>query len=142
MIPAGSAVSGRVVEAKDAAHFKGHSLLSVELTEVRRHGSALPISTEAYTLEGKNRGTNSAEKIGGGAAVGAVLGGIFGHGKGAAIGALAGGGAGTAVQGVTRGQQVEIASESVIRFRLARPLTVKSTELPSTRESPTLHERP
>ena len=141
VIPAGSPVSGRVVEAKDAAHFKGHSSLSVQLTEVRRHGSALPISTDAYTLEGKNRGPNSAEKIGGGAAVGAVLGGIFGHGKGAAIGALAGGGAGTAVQGVTRGQQVEIASESVIRFRLSRPLTVRSSEAPSTHESPTLHER-
>ena len=141
VIPAGSAVSGHVVLAHDAGHFKGHSELSIELTEVRRHGTALPISTDAYTLEGKNRGANSAEKIGGGAAVGAVLGGIFGHGKGAAIGALAGGGAGTAVQGATRGQQVEIASESLIRFRLARPLTVSSSEAPSNEEPTTLHER-
>jgi hypothetical protein len=58
VIPAGSAVSGRVVAAKDAGHFKGHSLLSIELTSVRRHGTLLPISTDAYTVEGKNRGTN------------------------------------------------------------------------------------
>lgn len=141
VIPADSAVSGHVVAAHDAGHFKGHSLLSIELTEVRRHGTALTISTDAYTVEGKNRGTNSAEKIGGGAAVGALLGGIFGHGKGAAIGALAGGGAGTAVQGFTRGQQVEITSESLISFRLARPLTVRSSEASTSHERPTLHER-
>ncbi len=140
IIPAGSAVSGRVIDSKDAGHFKGHSILSVELTSVRRHGTIVPITTDAYTVEGKNRGTNSAEKIGGGAAVGAVLGGIFGHGKGAAIGALAGGGAGTAVQGFTRGQQVSIPSESLIRFRLAHSLTVGSAEQPSN-YGPTLHER-
>ena len=141
LLPAGSAVSGRVVAAKDAGHFKGHSLLSIELTDVRRHGTAVPVSTDAYTVEGKNRGTNSAEKIGGGAAVGAVLGGIFGHGKGAAIGALAGGGAGTAAQGFTRGQQVEIASETPIRFRLSHPLTVSTTEKPSNYAPTTLQER-
>ncbi len=141
VIPAGSAVSGRVVAAKDAGHFKGNSLLSVELTAVRRHGALLPITTRAYTVEGKGRGKNSAEKIGGGAAVGAVLGGIFGGGRGAGIGALAGGGAGTAYQGVTRGQQVQIASESLIRFQLAAPLTVRSAEKPSDYEPTTLHER-
>ena len=141
IIPAGSAVSGRVITAKDAAHFKGHALLSIQLTAVRRHGTLLPITTDAYTVEGKNRGKNSAEKIGGGAAVGALLGGIFGHGKGALIGAAAGGGAGTAVQGFTRGQQVEIASESLVRFRLARPLAVQTTETPSNYDPTTLHER-
>ncbi len=141
IIPAGSAVSGRVVVAKDAGHYKGHSELSIELTAVRRHGTLLPISTEAYTVEGKNRGKNSAEKIGGGAAIGAVLGGIFGGGKGAGIGALAGGGGGTVLQGVTRGQQVAISSESLVRFRLARPLTVRTSEKPSGYEPTTSRER-
>ena len=141
IIPAGSAVSGRVLVAKDAAHFKGHSELSVELTSVRRHGTAVPLATDAYTVEGKNRGTNSAEKIGGGAAIGAVLGGIFGGGKGAGIGALAGGGGGTILQGATRGQQVSIGSESIIHFHLARPLTVRSSESPSNYEPTTLRQR-
>ncbi len=141
LIPAGSAVSGRVIDAKDAGHFKGNSVLSVELTAVRRHGTLLNISTTPYTLEGKGRGKNSAEKIGGGAAIGAVLGGIFGGGKGAGIGALAGGGGGTVLQGVTRGQQVSIPSETQIRFRLAQPLTVRTTETPSNYEPTTLHER-
>ncbi len=141
VIPAGSAVSGRVVTAKDAGRFKGHSELSLELNAVRRHGSLVNVTTDAYTLEGKNRGTNSAVKIGGGAAIGAALGGIFGGGKGAGIGALAGGGAGTAAQGLTHGQQVTIPSESLVRFHLAHGLSVQTTERPSNGESPALHER-
>ncbi len=141
VIPAGSAVTGRVVDAKDAGHFKGHSALSIQLTAVRRHGSLIDISTDAYSVEGKNRGTNSAVKVGGGAAVGAVLGGLFGGGKGAGIGALAGGGGGAAVQGLTRGQQVSIPSESVISFRLSSPLTVRTSEAPSNYAPTTLQER-
>ena len=141
IVPAGSAVSGRVVVAKDAGHFKGHSELSLELTAVRRHGTLVDIATTSYTVEGKNRGKNSVEKVGGGAAIGAVLGGIFGGGKGAGIGALAGGGGGAVVQGVTRGQQVHIPSESVISFRLARPLTVPTSESPSNYAPTTLQQR-
>jgi hypothetical protein len=130
-IPAGSAVSGTVDEAKDATHFKGSSILSIELTSLRRRGNTIPISTDPYTVDGKGRGMNSVEKIGGGAAIGAVLGGIFGGGKGAAIGAAAGGGGGAAVQGFTRGQQVQIPSETVIRFRLSNPITLSASEAPS-----------
>jgi hypothetical protein len=136
VIPAGSAVNGRVVDAKDATHFKGHSILSVEITGVRTRGHQIALSTDPYTLDGANRGKNSVEKIGGGAVVGAVLGGIFGGGKGAAIGAGAGGGGGAAVQGFTRGQQVAIPSESVIFFRLAAPVTVHTMETPALPEPP------
>jgi hypothetical protein len=141
VIPAGAAVSGTVIEAKDATHFKGSSILSLQLTSLRRHGDRINLSTDPYTVEGKGRGVNSAEKIGGGAAIGAVLGGIFGGGKGAAIGAAAGGGGGAAVQGFTRGQQVHIASETVVRFHLANPLTVRSSEAPSAEPEPGLQTR-
>ena len=134
VIPAGATVSGQVLEAKDAGHFKGHSILSIGLTSITRHRNPVTITTEPYTVEGKNRGANSAEKIGGGAAVGAILGGIFGGGKGAAIGAAAGGGGGTAVQGFTRGQQVTIPSETVVRFRTANSFTVRTSEQPSNYE--------
>jgi hypothetical protein len=138
----GSAVSGTVVNAKDAGHYKGNSILSVALTSVRRHGVLIAISTDPYTLEGKGRGKNTAVKIGGGAAAGAVLGGIFGGGKGAAIGTLAGAGAGTAYQGVTRGEQVSIPSESVVVFRLARPFTVKVPTSDTGTESPASDQAP
>jgi hypothetical protein len=134
-IPAGAAVRG-TVDAKDAGHYKGNSMLSLQLTGIRRHGDSINVSSEPYVLEGKGRGKNSAEKIGGGAAVGAIIGGIFGGGKGAAIGAGVGGGGGAAVQGLTRGQQVHIASESVIRFRLDSPITVHTAEVAGNEEAP------
>ncbi len=127
VIPAGSGVTGRVVSVHEAGHYKGNSSLSIEITGIRRRGERIDVASEPYTVEGKGRGKNTAEKIGGGAAVGAILGGIFGGGKGAAIGAAAGGGGGAVYNGVTRGQQVQIASESVVRFRLANGFTVRST---------------
>jgi hypothetical protein len=131
VIPAGASVSGQVVDVKDATHFKGNSFLSIALTSLSRRTHTMAISTDPYSVEGKGRGRNTAEKIGGGAAIGAVLGGIFGGGKGAAIGAGAGAGGGAILQGSTRGQQVEIPSESVIRFRLANSITVRTAESPS-----------
>jgi len=128
-LPAGAAVSGRVSDVKDAAHFKGSSELSLDLTSVRRHGELISLSTDPYTVEGHGRGANTAEKIGGGAALGAIVGGIFGGGRGAAIGAGAGAGGGTLLQANTRGQQVMIPSESVLHFRLTAPVTVHTAEL-------------
>lgn len=125
VIPAGATVSGHVDTVHEAAHFKGSSLLTVSLATVSRRGDRVAISTEPYTVQGKGRGKNTAEKVGGGAAVGAILGGIFGGGKGAAIGAAAGGGVGAGANAVTKGQQVQIPSETVVRFHLAEPLSVR-----------------
>ncbi|MDR3737279.1 MAG: BON domain-containing protein [Acidobacteriaceae bacterium] len=122
--PAGSPVTGQVVDVKDAAHFKGSSYLSIQVTHVGFHGDRVPVSTEPYAVEGKGRGKNTAEKVGGGAAVGAILGGIFGGGKGAAIGAAAGGGLGAGANAVTKGQQVSIPSESIVRFRITNTVSV------------------
>lgn len=124
-IPAGAAVSGHVDEVHEAGHFKGNALITVSLTEISRRGDRIAVTSEPYTITGKGRGVNTAEKTGGGAAVGAILGGIFGGGKGAAIGAGAGAGVGAGSNAITRGQQVQIASESVVRFRLANPITVR-----------------
>jgi len=120
----GTPVTGHVDEAKDAAHFKGSSLLTISLSSISHRGERIDVSTEQFSKEGAGRGKNTAEKTGGGAAVGAILGGILGGGKGAAIGAAAGGGIGAGANGVTRGQQVQIPSETVIRFHLSDPIIV------------------
>ena len=127
LIPRGASVNGRVSEVHEAAHFKGSSLLTVELTGVNARGERLQVASEPYSVEGKGRGKSTAVKTGVGAAAGAVLGGIFGGGKGAAIGAAAGGGTGAAINGVTRGEQVQIPSESVIRFVLTNSLAVRTS---------------
>lgn len=126
-IPQGTTILGRVVDAKDAAHFRGSSLLSIELTRIDLHGSHLAIVTDSYQKQGAARGKNSAEKVGGGALLGTLIGALAGGGKGAAIGAVAGAGAGGAVQGATRGQQVEIPSETLVNFSLQSPITVTTS---------------
>jgi hypothetical protein len=142
IIPRGSTVTGRVTEVHEAGHFSGSSLLTVELTGVNAHGERISLSTQPYSVEGKGRGKNTAVKTGVGAAAGAVLGGIFGGGKGAAIGAAAGGGTGAGINAVTRGQQVQIPSESVVRFVITNSVAVRtSTHAGGNNGAPTLQDR-
>jgi outer membrane lipoprotein SlyB len=144
VIRQGTPVSGRVSAAQEAAHYKGNSLLTVELTSINRRGEKIPITTESYSVKGAGRGANTAEKVGGGAAVGAILGGIIGGGKGAAIGAAAGGGVGAGANTVTRGQQVQIPSETLIRFKLTNTLALKvptNGETDNPASNPTLQQR-
>lgn len=120
----GTDVYGRLSEAKEAGHMTGSSELQLELTRMVIDGHDYPVVSSDYTLQGKGRGKNTAEKVGGGAALGAIIGAIAGGGKGAAIGAGVGAGAGGAVQVLTRGQQVKVPSETLLEFRLQQPATV------------------
>jgi hypothetical protein len=129
-IPSGADIMGRVVDVKDAAHFAGRASLSVELTSIDFNGHNYPIHTTEFSRQGAARGTNTAEKVGGGAALGAIIGAIAGGGKGAAIGAGVGAGAGTGVQGMTKGQQVKLSSEQLLNFQLQNAVTV--TPAPNT----------
>lgn len=72
---------------------------------------------------GKNKRTG--EMLGGGAAIGSLVGAIFGGGRGAAIGAGAGAGGGFLTQLVTRGKQVKVPAETILHFRLERPLVLQ-----------------
>jgi len=81
---------------------------------------------EATRSERQGVGSNkrTGEFVGGGAVLGTLLGAIAGGGKGAAIGALAGGAAGAGAQTLTRGNSVHVPAETVLSFRLDRPLDV------------------
>lgn len=140
-IPQGSSVVGRVVDAKDAAHFAGSSLLSIELTAITARGQHIQVVTDAYSKQGAGRGKNTAEKVGGGAALGAIIGALAGGGKGAAIGAAAGGGLGAGVNGVSRGQQVQIPSETLVNFRLQSPVSVTTSQSIRNYDSTQLQQR-
>jgi hypothetical protein len=120
----GTDVYGRLAQAKEAGHMAGSSELQLELTRMVINGHDYPVVSSDYTLKGKGRGANTAEKVGGGAAVGAIIGAIAGGGKGAAIGAGVGSAAGAGVQVFTRGQQVKVPSETLLEFRLQQPVTV------------------
>jgi hypothetical protein len=125
VVPKDADVEGKVQELKSAGHFAGRSQIVLVLTKLTLNGKTYQIETNEYTQEGASRGKRTAATVGGGAAVGALIGGLTGGGKGALIGAGVGAGAGTGVQAVTKGQQIHLASESVLEFRLNAPVTVE-----------------
>jgi hypothetical protein len=126
-IPAGYDVEGHVVDVKSAGKFAGQSLLALQLDRISVGGKSYNIQTDQYRRQGASRGKNTAEKVGAGAGIGAIIGAIAGGGKGAAIGAAAGGGLGGGVQAATHGQQIKLPSETVLNFTLQGPLTVTPT---------------
>lgn len=127
VIPEGYDVQGHVVDAKSAGKFEGRSLLALQLDRIQVGTKYYTITTSKYSREGASRTKNTVEKVGAGSVIGAIIGGIAGGGKGAGIGAAAGGGLGGGVQAATRGQQVKLASETVLTFELQSPLTVTPT---------------
>ena len=123
-LPAGYTVEGHIVDVKSAGKFAGKSELVLQLDRILVGGKSYSLQTDQYRRQGGNRTTNTAEKVGAGAAIGAIIGGIAGGGKGAAIGAAAGGGLGGGVQAATKGQQIKLPTETVLNFTLQAPLTV------------------
>lgn len=125
--PKGADVYGRLAQVQSAGSIKGQSQLELQLTGIRINGTIMPVTSGDYDVAGKSRGKQSAERIGGGAVLGAVIGAIAGGGKGAAIGAGVGAGAGTAVQVMTKGQQVRVPSETVLDFTLQSPIRIPAS---------------
>lgn len=121
--PKGSDVYGKLTQAKEAGKISGSAQLTLELTGIRISGNIVPVDSTDYDVAGKGRGTQSAERIGGGAVLGTVIGAIAGGGKGAAIGGVVGAGAGTTVQVMTHGDQVRIPSETLLEFKLQQDVT-------------------
>jgi outer membrane lipoprotein SlyB len=124
VVPSGTDMYVKLVNAKSAGHMTGQSELALELVRMEFQGKSYGLVSNEYTQTGSSRGKRTAETVGGGAAIGAVLGAIIGHGKGAAIGAATGAGAGTVAEAATKGQQVKIASETKLDFVLDQPVDV------------------
>src|SRR3984893_316108 len=132
VVPAGSDVTGHIVELKSAGKFAGQSVLVLQLDSIAVGGRTYNIQTDQYKKQGSSRGKNTAEKVGGGAIIGGIIGAIAGGGKGAAIGAAAGGGVGGGVQAATKSQQIKLPSETVLNFTLQAPVTVVKAPTPSS----------
>lgn len=124
VIPTDADVEGQIVDTKSAGHFEGRSAIALTLTRLRMNGKTYTLRTNQYDKQGASRGKRTAATVGGGAGLGAIIGGIAGGGKGAGIGAIVGAGAGTGVQAVTKAQQIKLPSETVLNFRLESELKV------------------
>jgi len=126
-IPSGYSVEGHIVDVKSAGKFAGQSLLVLQLDRIAVGSKNYDLQTDQYKRQGNSRGKNTAKKVGAGTVIGAIIGGIAGGGKGAGIGALAGGGVGAGVQAATKGQQINLPSETLLTFTLQEPLIVAPT---------------
>ncbi|MGH9500965.1 MAG: hypothetical protein ACRD3L_17640 [Terriglobales bacterium] len=124
VIPAGATASGTVTDAKPLGRFKGGAVLALQLNSISVNGADQTIQTSSVTETAKGKGKRTAVLAGGGAGLGALVGGLAGGGKGLAIGALAGAGAGTAGAAFTGNKDIVLPAESALSFTLSQPLTI------------------
>jgi hypothetical protein len=124
VVPRGARAEGTVVDARPLGKFKGGAALALKLQRVHTRWGSYPVSTSTIDRAEKGKGKRSAGFIGGGAGLGAIIGGLAGGGKGAAMGALAGGGAGTAGSAFTGNKQIVLPAETLLTFRLEHPVHI------------------
>ena len=126
--PRGTTVYGQLASASSAGRMSGSSQLTLELTDIVINGTAYPLLTSTYEVEGQGEGSKTARKVVGGVGLGALIGGLAGGGRGAGIGALAGGAGGTAIAASKKGEQLSIPSESLLEFRLQQPAILPASK--------------
>jgi hypothetical protein len=124
VIPRGADVRGRIANANEAGRIAGSAQLGLELTQIVINGIPYSVTTSEYEEVAEGRGSQTAKRAAAGAGIGAVIGAIAGGGKGAAIGAGVGGGGATAVQVLTKGEKLNIPSETKLEFTLRSPLVI------------------
>ena len=127
VIPRGSNAQIVIRSASKGGRIKGAADLALDLKSVSVDGREYALSTTDLQQRGRDGvGANkrTAEFSGGGAAIGAIIGAIAGGGKGAAIGAGSGAGAGALTQILTKGGAIRVPVETVLTFKLDRPLRV------------------
>lgn len=124
-IPRGAVLTGQVVEAKDGGALGGSAVLRLNLTNINLEGRSYPIATDIWSSKGPNKAGYTAANTVGGAAIGALIGGIVGRGAGAAIGAGVGGAAGLGASAATNGPRLILPTETAVDFHLSTPVTVQ-----------------
>ncbi len=129
LIPKGSSAD-LVVRKVSAGGTTGSPQLALDLQALNIGGHRYVVSTsdlEQSNNQGIGKNRRTGEYVGGGAAVGTLLGAIAGGGKGAVIGAVAGAAAGGTAQVLTKGKEVKVPAETTLKFRLDRPLRLQSS---------------
>lgn len=124
VIPKGSPAE-LIISKVSAGNVTGGSELSLDLQSVKVGSQRYVVSTQDVQQQGTaGIGANkrTATMVGGGAALGTLIGAVAGGGKGAAVGVLAGAAAGTGAEVLTKGKAVQVPAESKLRFRLDQPL--------------------
>ena len=108
----------------------GSPELTLDLNSVTVNGRNYIVSTADVSKKGSSgigKNKRTAEMVGGGAVLGTLLGAIAGGGKGAVIGAVAGAAAGGTAQVLTKGKEVKVPAETVLKFQLDQPVTLTAS---------------
>jgi len=98
--------------------------LILDLESVMIEGQRYMVRAEENVKGSDGLGANrrTGEYVGGGALLGSIIGAVAGGGKGALIGGVAGAAAGAGGEVLTRGQSIRVPRDSLLTFRLERPL--------------------
>jgi hypothetical protein len=121
----GSKVLGKIASLDKGGKFEGGSNLQLSLTEINTtDGQRVHVQTSFVNRKGPSSDGSEVAKVGGGAVLGALIGGLAGGGKGAAIGAGAGGAIGAGAVMAGKGRPAVIKNETPLTFQLAAPTTI------------------
>ena len=116
LFPKGAIVTGEVVNVERSGRLSTPGELHLNLRTIRTGGRTYPVSVQTIVIKGESHTKSNVTKIGGGTALGALIGAIAGGGKGAAIGAGVGAAAGTGVAAGTGRKPAEVQSEMVLAW--------------------------
>lgn len=131
VLPRGANAQIIIRSASGGGKLRGAADLVMDLHSVSVGGRQYRLETVDMVQKGHdNVGVNkrTGKIVGGGAALGAIIGAIAGGGHGAAMGAGAGAGAGAIGEVLTKGGSIKVPAETVLRFRLEKPLRVVAAE--------------
>ena len=128
VVPAGSELSGAVVDAKPSHRVKGRAEVAIRFDRLRDGGESYSIQTPPIVRTAAARMKKDTMKVAIPAAAGAVLGGVLGGGKGAVIGGAVGGGAGAGYVMSQRGPDVILRPGTALTVKLLEPIAVRVPE--------------
>ncbi|OFW03784.1 MAG: hypothetical protein A3I61_16140 [Acidobacteria bacterium RIFCSPLOWO2_02_FULL_68_18] len=126
VIPAGSHAV-LVVREISSGGVTGSPDIVLDLQSMTVGGRRYLVSTTDLKQDtGTGIGANkrTAQTIGGGAAIGTIIGAIAGGKKGAVIGVLVGAAGGAGVQVLNRGKDVRVPAETLLTFKLSTPASL------------------
>src|SRR6478752_5809665 len=129
LFPRGAIVIGEVVSVERSGRLSRPGELELGLRTIRTGGRTYAVSVQTLLIKGDSHAKSNVTKIGGGTAMGALIGAIAGGGKGAAIGAGVGAAAGTGVAAGTGKKPAIVATETVLAWETENtPITMPSPD--------------
>ena len=112
---------GRVADVSGAGRAVGRSDVQLELTDIVINGTAFPIASSDYSVQGGRAAPETAGRLLRGVGLGAAVGAFNSNaGRGAGMGATAA----AAASVIGRGEQISIPRGTILEFRLQQPASL------------------